>query len=193
MLIFEAHDQDTASSQLLGRAFPISLAALTQNEDANRHALDLFDQNYKHIGNVNIITQFIFKEVDPLPEKLSEMSMLELTIVQVDFLKDYDAFGSQDPFVTFLQGEQLHRSKTASNAGKHAEMNERFALREIYRELEANDEVTFQAFDEDVGDKAEFLGQTKPMPYRKFCQSDEKMIFTLDLFNKKERAGSIVI
>jgi len=29
-------------------------------------------------------------------------------------------FGKQDPFVTFDQGEQLHRTKTANDAGKEA-------------------------------------------------------------------------
>ena len=81
---------------------PISLSALTQDEQAHRHKLDLFDQNYKHIGEVNIVSQFVFQDVDPLPAQLTQMSILEINIVRVEFLKDQDFFGNQDPFITFL-------------------------------------------------------------------------------------------
>lgn len=56
VLIFEAHDADVSSTELLGQANPLSLAALTQDEEAHTHALELYDKNYKQVGNVKIVT-----------------------------------------------------------------------------------------------------------------------------------------
>lgn len=59
VLIIEAHDQDTVSTDLLGQANPLSFSALTQDENAQTHALDLYDKNYKQVGTVNIATQYV--------------------------------------------------------------------------------------------------------------------------------------
>lgn len=193
VLVIEAHDQDAVSSELLGRAMPISFSALTQSEELRNHELDLFDQNYKHIGSVKIVTHFIFQNVDPLPPQLNELSMLQISIQRVETLQDHDLFGKQDPFVTFLQGDVLLRTKAAENAGQSAEINEIFSLREIHRQLQADEDVTFQVFDQDVGDKADLLGQTRPFPYRKFCLSEKMQKFELDLFKEKKKCGKLII
>lgn len=104
---------------------------------------------------------------------MTEVSVLEINVVSAVFLKDSDVFGKQDPFITFQQGEQFHRTKTAENAGTNAQFSEQFALSEIYRQLEADEDVTFQAFDEDVGGQTDFLGKTHPLPYRKLCLTGE--------------------
>lgn len=72
------------------------------------------------------------------------------------------------------------------------EFNETFTLKNIAKDLKADDEVTFQAFDEDVA-AADFLGQTKPFPFLKFCQTESPKDFQLDLFNKKEKAGTLFL
>lgn len=174
VLVIEAHDQDNVSSDLLGRTMPLSLSALTQTEEFEKHTLDLFDNNYKHIGSVNINTQYVFQDVEPLPPLLTEQCSLEIELHKVEFFKDHDMFGKQDPFITFLQGDKLHRSKTVEDAGKLAVINQKFSLKQIYKVLEPDEDVTFQAFDEDIGGKADFLGQTRPLPFRKMCQNYSK-------------------
>ena len=113
-------------------------------------------------------------------------SYLEVKVIEASFLKDHDMFGKQDPYITFLQGDKLCRTKTADDAGKHAVFNESFKLDRIQTQLEADDEVTFQAFDEDIG-SSDFLGQTKPFPYLKFCQTEKAQEFEFDLFMKKQK------
>lgn len=53
--------------------------------------------------------------------------------------------------------------------------------------------MTFQVFDQDVGDKADLLGQTRPFPYRKFCLSEKMQKFELDLFKEKKKCGKLII
>lgn len=119
-------------------------------------------------------------------------SYLEIKIVHASFLKDGDTFGKQDPFVTFDQGEQIHRTKTADDAGKEATFDELFILKGIAKQLEPDEEVTFQAFDEDVT-SSDLLGQSKPFPYRKFCQNESPQEHTFDIFYKKDKTGTIKI
>ena len=59
VLIIEAHDQDNMSTDLLGQTNPLSFPALTLDESVRTHALDLYDKNYKQIGSVNIVTQYV--------------------------------------------------------------------------------------------------------------------------------------
>lgn len=59
LLILEALDEDTVSNDLLGQTNPLSYSALTQEEGAKTLAMDLYDKNYKHIGNLNIVTQYV--------------------------------------------------------------------------------------------------------------------------------------
>lgn len=137
---------------------PISLSSITQNEQVTQHTLDLFDQNYKHVGNMNIVTRYIQRPIDPLPPRLNEYCMLEITIVRAEFLKDHDLFGKQDPFITFEQGSLLHRTETAEDAGKFADFNQKFILREVINELQEDDDVIFKAYDEDFGGRSDYLG-----------------------------------
>ena len=65
-------------------------------------------------------------------------------------------------------------------------------MNNIHEQLTPDELVTFQAFDEDVA-SSDLLGQTKPFPYRKFCQNEQLQEFPIDIFMKKEKAGTIVI
>ena len=58
--------------------------------------------------------------------------------------------------------------------------------------MEADDDVTFQAFDEDVG-SSDFLGATRPLPFRTFCLSEKAQEFTFDLLIKKAKDGTLKI
>ena len=120
---------------------------------------------------MNIVSRYIQRPIDPLPAKLNEYCLLEITIVRAEFLKDHDLFGKQDPFITFEQGALLHRTKTAEDAGKLADFNQKFILNEIYLNLQDDEDVVFKAYDEDFGGRSDYLGQTRPFPYRKFCKN----------------------
>jgi hypothetical protein len=82
-----------SSSDFLGQSNPLSLSALTQDEGKQTHALELYDTNYKHIGNLNISTKFVYAPIDPLPQRLNAKCTLAIKIVQATFLKDHDLFG----------------------------------------------------------------------------------------------------
>lgn len=125
VLVLEAFDKDLVTSDLMGQTNPISFSTLTQDLDMHSNSLDLYDKNYKHIGTLNIETQFVYKDIDPLPERMTQLSKLEITVLTADFYQDHDMFGKQDPFITFLQGDHKHRTKTADDAGLHAEFNEK--------------------------------------------------------------------
>ena len=71
VLTLEAFDKDTLTSDLMGQTNPISFSALTQNLDLYSNSLDLYDKNYKHVGTLNIETQFVYKDIDPLPERMT--------------------------------------------------------------------------------------------------------------------------
>ena len=44
-------------------------------------------------GTINISTQFIWREADPIPKKLNSKCYLELTILDGEWFADADTFG----------------------------------------------------------------------------------------------------
>jgi hypothetical protein len=78
---------------------PLSFCNLTVDENINEWPLELYDKNYKMAGTVNISTQFIWKDSDPIPSKLNSRCKLILTILEGEWFSDADTFGQQDPYV----------------------------------------------------------------------------------------------
>jgi hypothetical protein len=92
-----------------------------------------------------------------------------------------------------MQGDQKFRTKTADDAGLHAEFNEKMVCQAIWKQLEIDEEVIFKAYDEDILTD-DFLGQSKPMTYRHFCQvEDVDNEYTIDLYHKREKTGVLKI
>lgn len=92
-LVMEAYDEDIASSDLLGKANPLSYVSLIQDEKEKTFDLDIFHE-CKKTGNVKFSTRFVWYEPDPPPNpKLNINCRLELVIKSATFLKDADLIG----------------------------------------------------------------------------------------------------
>jgi hypothetical protein len=94
--------------------------------------LEIYDDNYKMAGTLNVTTQLIWKEVDPIPKRLNSKCKLLLTIVSGTWLSDADLFGKQDPYVQWAYGKDEKMQTTVKDeAGKEATWDEEFTLPNI--------------------------------------------------------------
>ena len=84
---------DLAPSAAIGASHPISFSNITQSEEPIDHELDLYDATYKLAGTAKITTQFVYRELDPLPPNLNSKCSLKLTIVEGNWFKDEDMVG----------------------------------------------------------------------------------------------------
>lgn len=131
-LVMEAYDKDIASSDLLGKANAISYYKLIVDENVHEWDLDLF-QDYKKTGNVKFTTQFIWCEPDPPPNPLLNINcMLQLNIIEANFLKDSDLIGKQDPYIQFKYNGKDVKTDVKDDAGLKANFeNEKFCLTQV--------------------------------------------------------------
>ena len=90
---------------------PLSFNNLTQDENLNQWPLEIYDKNYKMAGTINISTQFIWREADPIPKKLNSKCYLELTILDGEWFSDADTFGQQDPLHSVAIRQDSHEDK----------------------------------------------------------------------------------
>ena len=131
-LVIEALDSDIGgTSDHLGASNPLSYNVITQDTELIQHNLELYDKNYKHVGEVSIQTQFIWRDADPIPKHLNVNSKIKLVIEEVSFLTDADFIGNQDPFIVFNYGKTEMQTSVKEDAGLHAVFNESFILESI--------------------------------------------------------------
>lgn len=98
-IIFEALDEDLTSNEMIGKANGLSFNQLTQNSEQKAMLLDLYDDNFKHTGSLEVITRYVQKEADPVPRGLNHRCKLHLSILEANFVKDADLIGKQDPYI----------------------------------------------------------------------------------------------
>jgi len=58
-IIFEAMDKDIDADDLIGKANPLSFNSLTQDGDQKSIHLELFDNNFKEVGSLEVIIQYL--------------------------------------------------------------------------------------------------------------------------------------
>ena len=58
-IIFEALDKDTDADDLIGKANSLSFDRLTQDEEQKSIHLELFDNNFKQTGSLEVIIQYV--------------------------------------------------------------------------------------------------------------------------------------
>lgn len=78
------------------------------------------------------------------------------------------------------------KTTTKDEAGKHAEWNEEFELKNIREQILNGEEMILQTYDEDVV-LHDFLGASRPIPWQDFCHNEEPQVMTVDLFDKKKK------
>ena len=71
-------------------------------------------------GTLQISTQLIWYEVDPMPTRINNKCKLQLTIVSGSWFADADIFGKQDPYVQWMYGKDKMQSTVKDEAGKEA-------------------------------------------------------------------------
>lgn len=121
-------DKDPVGADFIGMSNPLSFCNLTADEQLNHWPLELYDKNYKMAGTVNISTQFIWYDSDPIPKKLNSKCQLVLTILDGEWFSDADTFGQQDPYIQWTYGKDIMKTTVKDDAGKKAEWNETFTL-----------------------------------------------------------------
>ena len=126
--------------------------------------LEIYDDNYKMAGNVNITTQMIWADSDPIPARLNSKCKLILTIIEGTWFKDADLFGKQDPYVQWMYGKEKMQSSVKDEAGKEAKWEEKFVLENIREQILNGEEMVLNTYDEDVVFH-DFLGGTRPIPW----------------------------
>ena len=115
-------------------------------------------------GTINISTQFIWREADPIPKKLNSKCYLELTILDGEWFADADTFGQQDPYIQWQYGKTIMKTSVKDDAGKKAEWNETFKLENIREQILNGEEMKLDSFDEDIL-VHDYIGGAWPIPW----------------------------
>ena len=135
--------------------------------------LELFDDNFKQTGSLEIVIKYNQAPDDPIPLGLNHDCRLMIKIIEANFLKDADFIGNQDPYITFQYGDQLIKTKTMDDAGKHAVFNEIFTLQDILEKIEEKLELQFNAYDEDTVHD-DWLGMTEPIIWQDLVDNTQQ-------------------
>lgn len=188
-----AYDKDLASSDLLGKANPLSFVSLIRDEQEHQHDLDLFHE-YKKTGNVKFSTRFVWCEPDPPANpKLNSKCRLLLVIKQAQFLKDADTFGKQDPYIRFLYNGKKVETEVKDDAGLQAEWNEKFCLTEVESQVHSGKRLVFEAFDKDLA-SSDFLGKSKGISFVTLVETEDLKTHTLLLSDEDgKKAGELIV
>jgi len=164
---------------------------LTTDTDLVEHSLEIYDDNYKMAGTLQITTQFIWADVDPIPSRLNSKCKLILTIVSGTWLADADLFGKQDPYVQWTFGKSIVKTTVKDEAGKEATWDEKFTLNNIKGQILNGEELVLNSYDEDLLIH-DFLGGSRPIPWQDFCFDETEKTMTVDLYDKKKKkAGTL--
>ena len=114
---------------------------------------------------------------------------LELIIKEATFLKDADMFGKQDPFIQFTYDNKVYKTKTQDDAGKHANFNETFMLKDLAKQI--NNALKLDTYDEDPTG-VDYLSSIKPIKFADLVKTSNVQEFHVDHFdNKGKKAGDI--
>ena len=190
-MIFEALDEDVTSNDLIGKANPLSFNSLTQDIDQKSMLMDLYDDNFKHTGSLEVISHYVQRVADPIPRGLNNRCKLFITILEGSFKENHDAFGNQDPYIVFDFGGKTISTKVQDDAGLFAEFNETFTLDNIYEEILNGLELQLHAWDKDVLD-SDFIGLTEPILWQDFVHDTLEQVHEVELLSKKHKnVGSL--
>jgi Ca2+-dependent lipid-binding protein len=86
---------------------------------------------------------------------MASLGILVLTLVEGKFIKDVEAFGKMDPYITATYREQEWKSEIKEGAGKRP----RWFETSMWDVKYAGDDMVFEARDDDVLG-SEFIGKT---------------------------------
>lgn len=121
-----------------------------------------------------------------MPTRLNNKCRLELTIVAGTWFKDADMFGKQDPYVQWMYGKEKMQTSVKDEAGKEAQWDEKFVLKNIREQILNGEELVFSTFDEDVLIH-DFIGGSRPIPWQDFCFNEKEKETMVDLYDKKKK------
>lgn len=85
--VLETYDKDMVTEDLLGCSHSFTLNRLCQNFDPKDFDLELYDDNFKQVGNAKITTTCVDNPLDPLPTNVSQGCKLEISILKVNLKK----------------------------------------------------------------------------------------------------------
>lgn len=137
-------------------------------------------------GTINISTQFIWREADPIPKRLNSKCYLELTILDGEWFADADFLGQQDPYIQWLYGKDIMKTSVKDDAGKKAEWNETFKLENVREQILNGEEMKLDSFDEDILIH-DYIGGAWPIPWQDFCHDTAMKTHQVDLYDKKKK------
>lgn len=142
-------------------------------------------------GTLQITTQLIWAQVDPMPPRLNSKCKLLLTIMSGTWFADADLFGKQDPYVEWAYGNNKMQTTVKDEAGKEATWDEKFTLKNIREQILNGEELVLNTYDEDLV-MHDFLGAARPIPWQDFCFDEKEKVTTVDLYDKKKKkAGTL--
>ena len=87
-LVLGTYDKDMVTEDLLGSTNPLTFNSLCQDCEPKSFDLELFDDNYKHIGSAKFTTTYVIKPQDPLPDFIYPQCRLEISIVTIKLEKE---------------------------------------------------------------------------------------------------------
>ena len=85
-----------------------------------------------------------------------------------------------------MYGKEKMQSSVKDEAGKNAEWNETFVLKNIREQILNGEEMVLNSYDEDVL-VHDFIVGTRPIPWQDFCFDEHEKQMTVDLYDKKKK------
>jgi Ca2+-dependent lipid-binding protein len=118
-LVVETLDEDVVGADSLGAAQGLQYTELIKGTEKQTATYGLL-KGEKKTGEVVVCWQYYWAEPDPVPEArdpdthpLNKRCKMEVTVVEAKFLKDHDAIGKMDPYITFKYDKGEMRTAVA--------------------------------------------------------------------------------
>jgi len=85
-----------------------------------------------------------------------------------------------------MYGKEKMQTTVKDEAGKEAQWDEKFVLKNIREQILNGEEMVLQSFDEDLLIH-DFIGGARPIPWQDFCFDEKEKEMTVDLYDKKKK------
>lgn len=192
-IIFEAHDKDVASSDLLGSTDPIDFIDLVQDESVKEWDLPLYERHGEEAGTIKLSTQLVPAKPDPpLFKNINYNCQLQIKMMAAEFLKDEaDAMGKQDPFLAFDYDNRQFKTAVRDDAGTSAKFNDVFLLENVEEQARSGKDLVMQAYDYDTAAN-DLLGAANGVSLASMCADPTPQRHQLDIFKNFKKTGYLV-